>query len=481
MTVEEQVRTGLAELVAEIRPMPDPLGRLLARQRRRRRRGAAVVALVVALVAGGAVVPLAVGGWPGPPVGYEAWTRSLVDGPPRGAVAARPGFAADLARALDEQDRAGAGDPRLGGPANIDPAARSVRVVFVDDVAASRVAVVALLPPDDGVHAFAKDTVVLSLTAPAGATPATLASAARAGTKPAGTGLQTIDLSPFLVLEPYPAGTTLPGPLPAIGLAPPGCEVSSAPWPTASTWKAEPTGSYVVRTADVRRAEWWRVTCDGVVRHEGGAPVITDPASRDSVQVTAEVAELTARDNVNVSPDLVLTQRAMAELKLQAGYHLADPGAQEVVWGGPIPGLSPAGGSAVVVTGPLVRGGWVGTVVIVADRDRPTATLTLSGFNSPYPPIAPAPLAVWLDASQPGAAARMLVVAPEGTKSVRIVHNGQTISQGDVVGGMVVLSAPNESGTAVETLDAAGSTLTQSEPRGPRLSLSSELVNNWDG
>ena len=69
---------------------------------------------------------------------------------------------------------------------------------------------------------------------------------------PADTSFSTSDAQPFLItqlnLRPPPSTDA------HVGLAPPGCTIATAASPALTDWQPEPTGSYIIRTADTTRA-----------------------------------------------------------------------------------------------------------------------------------------------------------------------------------------------------------------------------------
>jgi hypothetical protein len=412
----------------------------------------------------------------------RGWVQAVVDAPARGAVASQPGTVEDLAAALVAQNRAGDSDPLLAGPSAISPAQRTVRVLFIDDIADRRVAVAAFLPPADGVHQVMEDTVMVWMVAPRGATVATLVSAARRGPRPANTGFIAHGLEPFTVEEIALANSPMPGPMAVIGLAPPGCETAAARLPAATDWREEPTGSYLVRTPTQRHAEWWQVTCDGVVRYQGPAPAIADPGNADNVQVTdAQVqASLTGARGF-VDPDIA--KHAMASLTVTGGYSLtARPVA---IWGGRVSGIPPSDGNTVIVAAPMVGGGWAGMVQTTFDG-KPTATSTgASMFNLTTDPGDPGSLlAIRLQSDslkpQPDPPTTVLAVAPSGAVAVRVVQNGQQLTQTPITNGAAVFTAPDQPDITIEAVTATGAVLARTTPVGPAMTLANGGINNWD-
>lgn len=481
--IDERVRSELARLADDVRPEPEPFRRLMARQRRTRRSRFAAGALVVAsAVLMGVVSPLGAGSSNKPPIGLQAWAQRLVDAPARGTVAAAPGFADDLTARLVAQNGAGDTDGSLAGFQPIALAQRTVRALFVDDIGDVRVAVVALLPPAGGTHQLLADTVLAWIVAPRGAAAATLVSAVRRGTKPADTSFRTSDLRPFSMEEIGLVHGQAPAPLATVGLAPPGCEFASAPLPTASEWRTETTGSYIVRTPANRRAEWWRITCDGVVRYRMPAPPIAFAGNADNVQVSdADVQNALVGVRGSVDPGAL--RPVMSSLTELAGYALtARP---QAVWTGRVSGIPPSDGTAIVVAAPTVGGGWAGMLHTTFDQPSTSVTTVMSVFNSPLDPRGPETLlAIRLGpeypAMQPERADAVLAIAPPGAVTVRVVENGQQLAQSAVPTGAAVVNVPDRPGVVVEALTDTGFVLAWTMPVGPSMAVIGGLENWYD-
>jgi hypothetical protein len=452
VTVEEQLRSELAGLVERVRPMPDPLGRLLVRGRRRRhvRRlfGALVAVLALSFAS---LVP--VGGSSGPPQpldGWRQWSMTIVDGPPRGGLIAQNDFIVALTRLLSDEVRAGTNDPALNGFHGDPPSDRRVRILFAEDIEQRRVVLVALTAhtgdPFEG-------TVLVWIDAPRGAAPAHLAQAVAATDRPADTSFSTSDAQPFLMtsLDIAPAA----GVDAHVGLAPPGCSITTAASPALTDWRPEPTGSYIIRTAETARAEWWRVTCDGVIRYVTPAPPATDPSSRDRVEVTDEDVER-ALASAPGSADPGLTRGALSVLAYHGGYALtARP---SVVWGGRVTGLGTSGVGMVVAVAPMIGEKWIGVVStepVLVDPDRPQ--LGVGSFTTADNPLDPSTLlAIPL---QPEPHTALLVIAPRGTDTVRVIDAGGTLAEAAVTerGTLVPIPAGADiASVQVEAMDTDG-------------------------
>jgi hypothetical protein len=473
--VEEQLRTGLAGLVEHVRPMPDPLGRLLARGRRHRhvRRMLGGLAAVL-LVFFGTLVPAGFSDRPpGPFDGWERWSMTIVDGDARGGLAAQTDFVAELTRLISDQVRAGTNDRALNGFHDEPPSDRRVRVLFAEDVEQRRVVLVGVTPYSGDRFA---GTMLVWIDAPRGAPPATLAQAVAGRGRPADTWISTSDAQPFLIaaLNLQPSSSTDAH----VGLAPPGCTIATAASPALTDWQPEPTGSYIIRTADTTRAEWWRVTCDGVIRYVTPAPPAYGPEVRDRVEVTDEdVERATAEAPGLAEPEQV--RDALSILAFHGGYALtARP---SVVWGGRVTGIGSAGASVVVAVAPMIGDRWIGVVDTALDQPDPNRPELGGGsFTTATNPLHPSRLLAIPLEPEPHTA--LLVIPPqERVVSVRAVDRRRTLAEAKVTQGAMLLTIPSDADIAtlrVEALDANGVRIaaTQLVQRG----MQTPDEANWD-
>ncbi|MDG4825715.1 hypothetical protein O7635_28040 [Asanoa sp. WMMD1127] len=420
MTVDERVRAALQEVATDVRSAPDPYGRLRIRRTRVRRRRIAVAGAALAVVAAVTVaVPQLPEGDPTigrteQPQDIHGWAERLRLSPARGAVGASdPRFVADLTRLVGERQRAGAYQ-------GVTDAVSEVNVLYVDDVGAARVAFVAFhLAVPDPVTAW--ENANAWLVARPGASAAELADpAATAGI---GDGLEPFEVR-FQPSSPGAEASAV-----AVGLAPAGCVVESAPLPAVDTWTAEPTGSYVVRDAATERAEWWRVVCDGVVKEERPAPTVrgTEPVT----DAELEAAVVGARGQV----DREQARETLDAMRTNANQ---TTGPARVLWGGVLDGAK-----AAVVTTPGAGGGWH---LRVGVGDEVTGTWVA---QDPADPDIVLPV-------QFGGGADVLVLVPDGVRTVRAVRDGTVIDSADVRGRAATLLAPDAPRLTFEALDTAG-------------------------
>jgi hypothetical protein len=462
MAIDELVRRELAAMAEQVRPAADPLARLAARRRRGMRTRIGVSAFVAITAASAAMLVSLVSGGDGtdkvaqltPEQSYQGWIYRLVGSSVRGAVAATDlSLVTELSGRLSATYREGL----PGLPAGVEAAAATAtaKVLFVDDVGPVRVAFAVFVPaPSD--HWI--DMPTTWLVAPRGATAKTLASTMR--------GVGTGSPSPFettvLPVDPQSgAGGEV-----AIGLAPDGCEISTAELPAVTGWRPEPTGSYVARAPGEHRSEWWRVTCAGVVRAEEPArgPI---PYQISAAEVDPYIVD--ARGTV----DRGLAQGAVNGLAAHWTNQMT--GKPTVIWGGRISAPEHFAGRATAVAVPLVGGGWMGELEVRYDKERPDQTLgTGASFYSESDPSDPSSIVLIPLGTE--FAEGVLVIAPEEAVSVRAVRNGQPLVVEQVQDSAAVLDVPTERDMIVEAVFASGNVVgtAVTEKRNHR-----QMVFNW--
>ncbi|MEU8160686.1 hypothetical protein [Micromonospora parva] len=465
MTVDEELGRALAELSSTLTPQPDPYGRVLARYRRRRQRRLGGLALALVVSVGGtafAVAGPARTTQPPPANSNEsiapvlAWSDKLLQSPPRGAVARDTSYVRQLSDLLLDAQRRG-DFPNLTVPVN------AVKVLFIEDVNDQRIALAAFVRAQpDPVTGW--PSAAVWLVAEKGASAEKLAST--------GSVRGTSD-----ALEPYeslavddPSG---PGKAIHVAIAPAGCAFLTSPVlnGNAFQWASEPTGSYLIRTPQTQRPEWWRVNCGAVTRK-----ITPGPGSLAAKPITdAQLATAMSRVRGDVT-----AQRAR-ELVYQsaqsAGYRLT--ALPSVVWGGHVAGI-PTGGSptagepsvtngqVTVLAAPAVDGSWVGEVTIEPDQPRSDSVIsTGTSFTVPTDPTDPASvLAVPIDGDAAGSGDQqfLLVVTPVAATTVRVLRDGQEVARAPASGSGAALTVPRPTaGLVVTALDGSGRTLASAQ------------------
>lgn len=436
MTVEERVVPALRALADTLTPLPDPVGRAEVRLRRSRRRRITSTALALAVVVLAAGVFADTGkderktptdtrsGWER----VVAWSERLADSPTRGSIGSDRQYLDELQQQVARHQQAGDYELSRGRQYT------QVQIVFAGDVGDRRVALVALTLAQHGPSNWAHNSGWL--VAPKGADPVTLAAPASL-------------LGFGDALEPMETGYIEDGAGHGIvvAIAAAGCVFSTAALPKADDWQPEPTGSYIVRFADQERPEWWRVTCEGVVRFEG------PPDHRTALpksQHDLDQARTTARGQAD--------QVSLDEYGLAAasyGWEVTAPPA--IVWAGQIAGAQPEqgrpwDGRAVVVAAPRVAGGWSGNISVTFD---PAGTNlgTGVGFYSDTDPTDPKALvAVRLGSTS----SSILLIAPTGAASVRALADGRVVATAPVRDGSGLVQVPDAVQAVYEALDANG-------------------------
>lgn len=441
MSIDELVGRTLTDITDGLTPMPDPYGRVHKRFRRsqRRRRTTLALSLVGVTLAGITIMP----GKSGPPsvadpesiewtYTYLWWAERLVDSPTRGAVGADTAFVADLARQVAEQQRA--------DKYPVKAPVRQVKVLFVDDVGPYRIAFVAFVLAERDSDGWPNSSGWL--TAPAGATAEALATSSYSETPGGG-------LTPF----EHKVITTEPpdGPL-AVGIAPAGCQFASAPLPEATAWQPEPTGSYIVRTPQTARREWWQITCDGIVRMEGSSAVWVNEAVTES-----KLTEATRQTRGGL--DKELSRRALTSLIEWGGS------GTHVLWNGRTSGTQadiymngPFDGRAAVAVTRAARSGWDGIVDITYDTAGPDGkTGARQSFHTKVDPTDPSSVvAIRLGERT----STVLVITPVNAAALRTIGpQGQVLEQVPVQDAGVVMRVTNPEGTIFEALDANGAVI----------------------
>ncbi len=444
-----------------------------------------VAAVLVAVRLGGSPLPSVV-----PPSGdlpgRAEWIASLVDAPPRGAVAADASFARELAARVEELSRTSL-SLAFGDPANRPPLGYRARVLFADDVDDRRIALLALQQTtiQDALRRYAL-TDVLWLAGPRGATVEGLTGAVSSASPALDSEYRVEPAAPFVT-----AAFGDPDNPTWVGVAPPQCQVAIAPAADLTAWRDEPAGSYLVWRPWEGGPEYWRVTCDGVVREERPAPrAAVSHADLDAVLATA--AGEPDREQLGYQLSMLTSMYGSALMTLP-----------HVVWSGgltfsPIaydaPGIfyygdeedlsRPADGpieaTMTVVTAPRARGGFVSSAwtILEAGPDTRYAIESPVFFSIVDPGAPDALVAVRIDQWR----RQVLVLTPAAAATVRILSDQGAVLDHAPVGDGPVMLAPEERGTVqnlrIEALDSAGVTIAAASLA--RTDVGPELATAWE-
>ncbi len=472
-------------MVIELTVQPQP-GPVPARRPRRRRW---IIAGIVLLSVAGVLVALAATDEPRRAEGPEGWVDALVDGPPRGALGADGSFAGALTDGVTEILRADGYIPvPLLAVDQREHPEQEVRLLFADDVEDQRIALLALRLPSepDPASSHAGRTKVIWLAGPRAATAHALLSVLTARPMP-GVFAGSVPAAPVPVAvvgpdragaDIYPSGCLRGSACALVAVTPPGCAISTAPVTDLSEFRAEPTGSFLVRTAVTYRAEYWRVTCDGVVRQERPAPPLWQRSPPSGEEVDAALAGAGFLVPAELVTEEVYEGMSLCLNALESTFGGGLLGPARLVWAGSPTGLGTAGLDgpplAMVMVAPSVRSTWVG--VLSVRRRLPNGpdvgeSVVFRVGTDPTATDALLAVAVTVPRTMQEVAAGdnwefvrwvVLVVAPAAT-TVRLVDpDGPTSMESVVVGGAAVLSVPDGAEPAtlhVAADDADGSLL----------------------
>lgn len=482
MSVDD-LRAGFARLAETVTPAADPYGRLVRRRRQRRRIRFAGLSGAVATVLAGALAgaPYLAGSWSarppadGYPIDSDA-VRLLLSSPTRGNLAGDHQFISDVRRVFDrDRDRVGA-----------DDSLPEATVLFAHEVGSTRTVAVAYHSDDRAAFLVASDR--------AGTSAAQLA---RAG------GMGNVRVTPFLTFRdargerPGEESTHF-----AVGLAPDGCEVSTSDSATVGVdgavqrqWRAEPTGSYVVREGDYRTAarELWRVTCGGQARHQAPAQRVDELSG---FPAPPAVDTGTARGTVDGAAAAAAVG-SWERLAAAAGIPAGQP---QVVWGGSIPEKGTE--MPMVLVGPLTgrgpivlqRGGGPEAMVALGGPEatgRPVEVETMAASRAGWSLAATGTaagdlLAVRVPERDGGHAVlgeRLLVVAPAAAVRVAAVTGGGTVvAEAPLADGVGILTVPVPANVTLRAFDGRGDAVASvpfAEPDGQLRLFGEPLLSDW--
>ena len=450
MSIDE-LKAGFARLAEPVVPQEDPYGRLLRRARRSRRvrvtgwgtvlAAGFAAALLAPLAAPGAGTPTPVpsastseyvGGG-----GITPWVQRLLDTPARGNLASDHAFTSAVVARVN--------------PRSLDFAPDLDRrtVLFAGDVGTYRAVLVAL-------HSQTRQMGVW-LVSGAGSSAQDLTDIRGVDT-PARLKVLPEELAPFTATTVADGNTHR---YLSIGLAPAGCQVATKDIEHPQSWQDSTTGDYLVRTDQLvaTTEAYVRVTCDGVVRHQGP---LNDGAQQDIVPPTPTPAQIdaivaSARGGV---PDRTDVQKAMLALTQFEPVLLNECTS-------PYSGAVPGGPDRLVI---LACTTTVGKIAYASYSPGSGASLL-----SPYRPTDPVPvLGLPIDDQHQS---RLLVIAPP---TATLVQFGAT----DVLlaGGIGIMPYPTTSGPS-RALDATGRVIANGTLPTPSdqsmLDVESAMVDNW--
>jgi hypothetical protein len=439
---------------------------------------AVVAAAAVAVVLGGSPLP------PAPPPDLDGrlrWVASLVDAPPRGALAADRAFVNDLADHVTQATSAN----RLVSFASENTRRLRATVLFAEDIDEYRVGLLSLRNTEieDDQRRYAL-TYLLWVFGPRGASAETLAQPVLLADPTDHHGYR---------LEPArPATSALIGspqdPLWVL-LAPPGCELATTSAVDLTRWTPETSG-HLARRLRTDGPLYWRATCEGMVREEAPVPrPALDDGDLDWLMSSAEG-----------QPDRERLRYQAAHLVGVYGSELVTVG--RVLWSGPV-ALSPRAswpeapfalvtvenGVATVVdtpidttitvlAGPRARGGWIGSIATVV-RTRVDAAWGIDDTTFAAPTGSHGLIAIPLD--RWNGQVVVLVRTPRAAAVRLIDDNGRVLDESAVDDRPVVLSPGRDTarGTLfVVAVDAAGELLATVTPADTN--VGPDIIDAWD-
>jgi hypothetical protein len=391
------------------------------------------------------------------------WSQRLYDAPTRGGVAtADPGYARALAGEVLQRQRSGAYHMD-------DFPVVETKALFVDDIGSLRVAVVAMTlsqtqPTTDpaGVPQPMAPFATVTFAAARGADAATLAERMQSS---------SIGLDP-LTGAAFADNTASTSMAAVVALAPPGCTIAAAAWPELTDWQPSPTGGLLVHDAAQIHPEWWRVTCDGVVREEA-------PAEQGNwvAPPTPELITRLAKD----ARGTVNPQVASDALSHLGGYESGLGGEPRLLWGGVVTwpdsnDNSQHTGATVIAAGPLVRnGGWMGVASVRYDHpDTAGSEGAAAFFSTPRDPtVAGVLTAIRLEPE----GRRVLLLAPVNAEKVRAVRDGRTLTESTVDNSVAVVDVDDPDKVEYQALDHTGAVIGSARSG---LQVGNALVDTWD-
>jgi len=477
-------RLGRVTIDLDTTPV-EPTPRLRLRTRRSRWLLAGVAVAVVAAAA----VAVVLGGSPPPATpppdvdGQLRWVASLVDARPRGSLAADVAFTRELAERIAGVTSV---NGLVGVPRNPATSGRlHATLLFAEDIDDYRVALLSLRNPEieEDRRRYAL-TYVLWLYGPRGASVDALVQPVVL--------INSTDEAGYVLEAAAPVTSALIGapedPLWVL-LAPPRCELATAPAADLTDWTPE-SGDYLVRRPAADGPLYWRATCQGVVREE--APVPRPALTERDVDRLMASAE--------GEPDRERLLYQASHLAGVYGSELLDLG--RVLWSGDV-ALSPKaripdmafalvrhgdGGTEVVdvpidttitvLAAPRARGGWIGLASTLV-RASPEETWGIDDTTFTTPANPHGLIAVQLERWH----GQVLVLGRSPrVASVRLVDADGAVLDESTMDDRPVMLAPGRdtspAGLHIAALDATGATVATVELAETNAGF--DRISDWD-
>jgi len=488
MTIDLDVESG---------PVP-------ARLSRRRQR--ALVAAVVVAVAGAALAAVNLDPPPRQPRpslqldGSLGWVEKLVDAPPRGGLAADEAFVTEMTGGVTQIVRSeGFHHPDLIAANGVRNPLQEVRLIYADDVGDARIVLLALRIPFPAVESTGRDpfrnhpgrTKVVWVTAPRGASASTLTTAF-ASTPLPGLHSGSVIANPLLIAvvgddaltDDVLSGTCADdAECTMIALVPPECTFATAS-DDPTDFQPEPTGSYLVRTPQTYRPEYWRITCDGVIREERPVPPLWQPSSLSPDDVSTAIAELAGLSTLQIRQVSFI----MDHLRLEP-----TTGPIRTVWVSETDvdytdgGFAPSNATPIqvmVAVAPSLGSTWLACYSLYQQRSGESAIAATVNYRLDTDPTAPAGMLAILQPFLPDGWQQILAIAPPPATTVRLVDpDTRAVSESALIDGSAILTPdlriPDRRlpGAQVVALDATGTVVATTQVATPG---TGNHTANWD-
>jgi hypothetical protein len=241
-----------------------------------------------------------------------------------------------------------------------------------------------------------------------------------------------------------------------------------------------------VRTDEEYRPEFWRVTCDGVVREERPAPrLAVTPAEVDDALALAE-GEPNRRQverHLSTLSALYGSELVTVPRVIWAERMTLDQLAFGSTWGEDFDGFAEQDLLAPEVTlfaAPAAGGDFIGYLV---NRIQPATFIGYPLFRTADDPSAPGTV---LGVKIRGWGHWVFVLAPEGAATVRLVDpDGTILDEATVTHRGIMLAMPRSgpttvNGERVEAIDASGVTIASADVVSTSTSSDHRHFTDWD-